>query len=1153
MSDESVYCPLCGNKVSTYVSQCPFCSTKLERVLTRRELDKVIEKRLMQRLESSRTDDGSLTKDLFSAGLPEVKVSCPSCGQEMQPGTVRCSRCGVPIVTEDDMLECPECGTVIAQGAAECPKCGVPFEVDLPTLAEPLLDREVAGEPEPEEESPLPAGMITTVPAETAAPDRGFTNGRGAVNGTGLVNGTGMINGTGKTNGTGMINGTRGDKGPSSGRGRKYSTLTRWPFLAVLVAVLIIIPMFIYFAYSTQSGPFEVDGDFSEWSDVETFSVRVDAPSAPTIDVDRWAARSDSNDMYVYIRAKGSLMSTTVVDSFYVFIDSDGSASTGYTVGSLGADYLMELTGWNNSVQSTSVMVFDPDDDSRDWNSWARIGSLSYTLDGSELEAKAVLPMTVSSSAKSLLVSQDELERRAISYEAPSEGGLLIIEQESLIPSDGIVIGESDVSTLRLSVTCQGSEGTVDSVSFTSVGASSTSAVPAFSVAPGDAPHVVDVSVDVSAVPGGLVSLFVNPAASEWSFTHVEIVGDGACGYYNATPTSIAIDGAFADWDGIAISDTEGIPVSNPNIDIDEFAMAASSLHSFFYVSVDGEMCAGTYVPAIKGKSSGTGGGSPVAPVRKTGEDFVRVYIDADIDPATGYPVSISSKVIGAEYMVEVVGQYGELVSESLYAYDGSWTLVITSVEAAKDSQRIEIGVLASTLGGGSAIDFIIETTDWKERADVAASDEFLMSAVSGGLLSDTKSWVVDSSSNSRYATAHSCQRQLFYDGTNFWSFFYDGGDTVYKCSEDGGQTWTAMGDAFTTSGVNETSIWYDRDNNKIYIIGDNAVSSPNVTIRSGTVNPSTPEIVWGSEVKYAISTFMDMANKNTFICRDASGYLWIASTTHVSDNPSDKYNFKTAISQNPDDISSWFERGNVLAGSGVNSDPKGVMVPGKPGSGYVVWIVYTFDGEVESRTHDGSTWANAVEVYGGGGSTLNTVYAPPSAVIDSNGVVHVVYGTGDQSAGVWIGEIEYRYNQGAGWSSVYTLDDATTYVTRSPTVSIDTSTGNVYAMWLNSNNDILVEKNVSGSWSSITIPHTDYAKSYLTSVYNASDESLICFQWTQNTSLGNIEVIFDKIPEFTDTFIPVLFILTLFAVYRSRARRIGPGKDCGETGDDGL
>ncbi|HUU07323.1 MAG TPA: hypothetical protein VMW88_02805, partial [Thermoplasmata archaeon] len=112
----------------------------------------------------------------------------------------------------------------------------------------------------------------------------------------------------------------------------------------------------------------------------------------------------------------------------------------------------------------------------------------------------------------------------------------------------------------------------------------------------------------------------------------------------------------------------------------------------------------------------------------------------------------------------------------------------------------------------------------------------------------------------------------------------------------------------------------------------------------------------------------------------------------------------------------------------------------------------------------------------------------------------------------------------------------------------------NVYAMWLQNSTDYtMVKKNVSGTWTPISLSQNSYVKSHLTSIYNVSGETFICFQWTQNTTTSDIEVIFDKIPEFTDTLIPVLFILTLFAVYRSRARRIGPGKDCDETGDDGL
>ena len=100
------------------------------------------------------------------------------------------------------------------------------------------------------------------------------------------MNGTGMINGTGMVNGSGMINGTHGDADARRPGVRRASALRRWPFLAVLVAVLIILPTFIYFAYYTESSAYNIDGDFSEWLDIETYGVKTQASSAPTIDID---------------------------------------------------------------------------------------------------------------------------------------------------------------------------------------------------------------------------------------------------------------------------------------------------------------------------------------------------------------------------------------------------------------------------------------------------------------------------------------------------------------------------------------------------------------------------------------------------------------------------------------------------------------------------------------------------------------------------------------------------------------------------------------------------------------------------------------------------------------------------------------------------
>ncbi|UCE81109.1 MAG: zinc ribbon domain-containing protein [Methanobacteriota archaeon] len=1144
MKTESLYCPLCGNKVSADSERCPFCSTRLETVLTKREMDKVIEKRLMQRLQSKQAKEDFKAADTPAVGLPDATLSCPSCGMDLETGMGKCPRCGVPVVTDEDMFECPECGDLIASGAAKCPKCGAGFEVEKHEAEEPLL----VPPPEPEteapgpmreedlEEPPPPAEVITAGPIESRMAERGMVNGTGAVNGTGLVNGNGMVNGTG------MANDTRGDAEMRRPRSQRFSALTRWPFLAVLVAVLIILPTFIYFAYYAKSGAFNIDGDFSEWSDIDTFGVRVSAVSAPTIDIEEWSAQSDSNDLFLYVKTTGDIMSSSVVDSFFLFVDSDDSSSTGYSVGSMGADYLLELDGWDGSVHSSSLMSYSSGDDDRDWNSWAQIGSLSHRIEGDRIEAKAILPADLGTSAKYLLMSQNELEHRTISYETPAKGGLLIVEQISLVPASGILPNAADVPILSLKLSCQGEGGTIDSLALTTPGVTFSPPLgDGFSISPDEAPYTLQVNADVSANDSGdfySISLAIDDC--EWSFASAEIIGYGARGYVNTTPDGIEIDGAFADWSGLTVADIDTIPAENMNIDIDEIASANDTQSAFFYVSVEGELCSGTYVPALKGKPTGTGGGTPVTPPRKTGEDYLRIYIDSDLSAVTGYPLSSATGAIGADHLVEIIGQFGDVLPPKLYEYDGTWTEIVTSIDIGKDLQRIEIGLPSAALAGAATVDFIVETTDWLDRSDLAMYD----GATSAfALVAETRGWVIDSSSTSDWATAASHQRKLFYDGTNFWSFYWDGTDTVYKSSSDGGGTWSSANQAFASSGVYKTSLWYDETNNLVYIVGDTDDSTQNVHIRRGVVSPSTPDITWGSETTHAISD-LSMGNKDAFICKNATGYLWIVSISLDSDNPSDKFNLETRRSTSPDDLSNWDDEGALLPGSGSADGYKAVVVPGKIGSGIDVWAVYAVAGEVFARAHDGDGWdATATTLYSAGDSPENTNSAPPSAVVDANGVVHVVYGTGDMNGANWEGHIEYTYNTGSGWSSSIKLNATNDYARSCPTISLDNNTGNVYAMWLQhqsgSKDYVIVKKNVSGAWSFVSLPANDYIKNHLTSVYSVPGESYICMQWTQNTT-ANIEVIFERIPEFSDVVLPVMFILTIFAVYRIRTGRSG-------------
>lgn len=1115
--DSATYCPLCGNKINAGITKCPVCATDLLSVFARRA----------HRTGPAAVQEDYLHRELPEVELPVTKSLCPQCGMELQGDETKCPRCSIPLVGERPTLECPGCGAAAPAGAKICPNCGAGFE-KISTVPGPPPIIETPSGPEPEIRTVPSRAQVPPVlrtPAVTAG--QGLTNGRGSINGTGLVNGTGITNGT------------RAEANIPSGAMRRRSLITRWQFLSVLVVVVVVISSFVYISYANEKSALVIDGQFGDWSHVEKFGMDTTA-SAASINVNQWAVQTEMSRLYLYVKVQGGLMSTGSVDSFYLFVDSDNSAQTGYQVSSLGADYMLEIDGWNGTVQSTSLSEYISSSDHFNWTAWSRIGTLSSAISSSQLEAMADMPMNLGQDSRYLLLSRNALDEQATSFVVPDHGGSLVIRQEVISSNitEGTVAYSANLAVLRLTLKAEGAGGTVQSISPSVQGARLVSALGPISLKAGQN-QTVDIAVDTSAsVSGSLVSVTVSKSDVQSSFAEVSIVGDAVKAYVVSPPAAIVIDGAFGDWVGRTTIDTDSVPVANPDINIDATGAVNTTESSFFYVSVSGQMCNGSYVPMIRSKPTGaSGGGGVIIPTRVTGEDVLRIYIDSDRNVSTGMPVSLSTKVIGADYEVDIEGMNGEIDRTLLLAFDaGQWTQVPGAhVDAANDAQRIEIGVLSSALGGSSSIDFIIETTDWRGGVDLATSVPQGSKGYSTGLAASIESWLVDGSTTSSSATATSIQRKLFYDGTNFWSFYWDGSNTVYRYSTDNGQTWSAGVRAFKTTGVNEVSIWYDSAANIVYAVGDTAAASANVYVQGGTVTPSTHTISWAVTDSLAAVSTISMGGKHTFICEDTLGYLWIMSTNCTSATPT--YGLTVIESKLVGKLNNWQWSGAMLATSVSSASVKGSVVPA--GTGSDVWAVYTYNGNMASRKYTSGTWSSET-VFFAAAKTASTDIAPPSIVVDTNGVLHCVYGDDhEQPVGSSKPHIYYRYNTGSGWSAALLLSSGVnTNGYKWPTISLDTSTGTVYVFWYDmQTNAIVGEKNVSGTWTALSFVQNTYAKQYLSSIYSAPNEPAICWQWTQNTT-APIQVVFDKIPEFSHVTLPVMLTLLLFVAYEGTARK---------------
>ena len=80
-------------------------------------------------------------------------------------------------------------------------------------------------------------------------------------------------------------------------------------------------------------------------------------------------------------------MSTSNTDSLYIFIDKDDKASTGYSIRGMGADYMIEVYGWESTIGGLRFGVFTGTDQN-DWNSWRFGGEVTAALEDNQIEIK---------------------------------------------------------------------------------------------------------------------------------------------------------------------------------------------------------------------------------------------------------------------------------------------------------------------------------------------------------------------------------------------------------------------------------------------------------------------------------------------------------------------------------------------------------------------------------------------------------------------------------------------------------------------------------------------------------------------------------------------------------------------------------------------
>jgi len=583
---------------------------------------------------------------------------------------------------------------------------------------------------------------------------------RGRVNGSlgaaqGRVNGSQVVPRRGRTNGAGPLSGT---VRPANRR------IARRTAALILVAALLL-PSVLILAAPAAPPQFAADGDFREWG--QTAALK-DADLEPipenAANLVEVRVAADERKVFVYAKAEAAWFSGAEESVVRIFVDRDGDALTGFDLGDLGADLMLEAAGKGGALLAQGRFEFDPARQRNDWKSWLYGGPGALAVVGDQMEAafagnlgvRSVVLVAASSRGGDDLQDPPVTSRGAVVVhqavrspqvvEDGAEGvpllevtlsavaGTASIESIAFAPSGTADFGAISGATLEV----EGS-GALDPIVFDNgsiqfrfgspllVGAGETSRATLVADFDGGRTNAENAGASFGAkvvavgMPDDNAPLVLRPRA---------LPPGSYLGYVSTTPV---IDGAFGEWRLASAAadpvDTEAAPGSDL---IGVRAMTFGGAGAFF-AETRGPVLAGAPLSelplAVERPTPGVPAAAasvpqPPAPKEEapplSADDRVLLYLDADRDPQTGFRPAFDVP-IGAEFVVQVAGRFSSVATAQLLRHAGAspfesaWSPVAELMAAAAGS-AVEGEIPAAVFGVTGAARVLIQTVSWSGR-----------------------------------------------------------------------------------------------------------------------------------------------------------------------------------------------------------------------------------------------------------------------------------------------------------------------------------------------------------------------------------------------------------------------------------------------------
>ncbi|MGC8913699.1 MAG: helix-hairpin-helix domain-containing protein, partial [Thermoplasmata archaeon] len=305
----------------------------------------------------------------------------------------------------------------------------------------------------------------------------------------------------------------------------------------LIVAIMVFSSIFLLWYALIPESRITIDGRIDDWVAIAKFR---ESPSSPisSIDIEEYGMFFENKRINFFAKTSGEIFgANSGVDALRIFMDVDGNSATGYAYQGIGAEYKIEIIGWEGQIYSATLQRFISEANRWNYSAWENYGEVRTEKSGNTVEGYVKITGIENLVAIFGMVHYDaqNIVEKICGAPVSQKYAALAITQRFL---GGDTVNASE-DVLELKISARGGDVEIQGIDVSNAAVN----LPKNRLAIDEEITVIAKAKRLS--EGSACEFALRSVNTEVPY---HVVGSGGKAYFGNLPQGIVIDGAFGDW-----------------------------------------------------------------------------------------------------------------------------------------------------------------------------------------------------------------------------------------------------------------------------------------------------------------------------------------------------------------------------------------------------------------------------------------------------------------------------------------------------------------------------------------------------------------------------------------------------------------------------